>query len=95
MRANTCYFKFNILFLCLRVVHKGKHTIHTILREFVMDRPETSFGTKVDCSSYHPFQQRQRRVATTVCFDKGEVDANVMDTGLQIVSFVWRVVHKG
>jgi len=53
-----------------------------------MDRPETSLGTKLDCRSYHPFQQRQRRVATTVCFAKCEVDAKIVDTGLKIVSFL-------
>ena len=68
----------------LRVVHKSETQTHTILGEFLMDRPGNTLWTKISCSRQHLCHHRQSDVATTVCSngaatlrDRGETSVRV------------------
>ena len=62
-------------------MHKSNTQTHSILGEFLMDRPGNSLWTKITCSRQHLCHHRQSGVATRVCLEKGKAESQVMETG--------------
>ena len=83
--------------VCTTTVHKSNTQIHTVLGDFLVDRPGNSLWTKINCSRQHVCHHRQSDVATTVCLEKGKAEAKVMEArylNTHLFFCRWVMVHN-